>query len=108
MTQLQSALLPAWGAARHGRERHDAPAARLGAADAHRREATAHIRAAKHERTASCTTQSNGTRDKAVATAAGDVHGEDELGAIACDYRPHGLLDRTACFFFIDRPVGVD
>lgn len=32
-----------------------------------------HIHAAKHERTASRTTQSNGTRDKAVATAAGDV-----------------------------------
>ena len=36
-------------------------------------EASAHIGAAPHERTASRTTQRNGTRDKTVATAAGDL-----------------------------------
>ncbi len=36
-------------------------------------EATAHIGAAPHERTEACTTQRNGTRDKTVATTAGDL-----------------------------------
>jgi putative transposase len=36
-------------------------------------EATAHIGAAPHERTDSRTTQRNGTRDKLVTTAAGDL-----------------------------------
>ena len=36
-------------------------------------EATAHIGAGPHERTAARTTQRNGSRDKTVTTAAGDV-----------------------------------
>jgi putative transposase len=36
-------------------------------------EGTAHIRAGPHERTENRTTQRNGTRDKLVATTAGDL-----------------------------------
>jgi putative transposase len=71
MTQLQSALLSLLGVLRDTDE-NDMMRQLLGSAlqmliDA---EATAHIRAAEHERTASRTTQSNGARDKEVATAA--------------------------------------
>lgn len=74
MTQLQSALLSLLGVLRDTDE-NDMMRQLLGSAlqmlvDA---EATAHIGAAKHERTTERTTQRNGTRDKTVATAAGDV-----------------------------------
>lgn len=74
MTQLQSALLSLLGVLRDTDE-NDMMRQLLGSAlqmlvDA---EATAHIGAAKHERTPGRTTQRNGTRDKTVSTAAGDV-----------------------------------
>src|SRR5690625_4936087 len=74
MTQLQSALLSLLGVLRDTDE-NDMMRQLLGSAlqmliDA---EATAHIGAAKHERTTERTTQRNGTRDKTVATAAGEV-----------------------------------
>lgn len=74
MADLQSALLQLVDALRDAEE-GDVMRRVLGAGlqmliDA---EATAHIGADRHERTTARTTQRNGTRDKTVSTAAGDV-----------------------------------
>jgi len=74
MAQLQSALLTLLEVLRDTDE-HDMIRRLLGSTlqmlvDA---EASAHIGAQPHERTTERTTQHNGTRDKTVSTAAGDI-----------------------------------